>query len=54
MTEEEPQEKHPLPDEDESLAERLKEWAGETTDPPEAVDYDTAKTNPVTGQQRTP
>ena len=43
-----------LPEPDVSLMERLKEWAGEITDPPIPADYDDTRTNPVTGQRRTP
>ena len=40
--------------EDESLTEKLKGKAEELLDAPEAADYDTTKTNPVTGQRRDP
>jgi hypothetical protein len=42
-----------LPEPDVSLMERLKEWAGEVTDPPIPAKYDDTTTNPVTGQRRT-
>jgi hypothetical protein len=54
MTEHEPYENDPLPDEDKSLSDRLKEWAGEIVDPREAAEYDETKTNPVTGQPLAP
>lgn len=41
-------------DTDEGLVEKLKERARDFVDAPEAADYDTTKTNPVTGQRRTP
>jgi hypothetical protein len=43
-----------LPEPDVSLMERLKEWAGDITDPPIPPAYDDTNTNPVTGQRRTP
>ena len=43
-----------LPEPDVSLMERLMEWAGEITDPPIPADHDDTKSNPVTGQRRTP
>jgi len=43
-----------LPERDVSLVERLKEWAGEITDPPIPAKYDDTATNAVTGQRRTP
>ena len=39
---------------DESLVDRLKARTRDVVDAPEAADYDTGKTNPVTGQRRTP
>ena len=54
MIEKEPHEKDLQPEEDKPLSERLKEWAGEITNPPEAAEYDENETNPVTGQRGRP
>jgi hypothetical protein len=43
-----------LPERDVSLVERLREWAGEITDPPIPAKYNDTRTNAVTGQRRTP
>jgi hypothetical protein len=43
-----------LPEPNVSLMERLKEWAGEISDPPIPARYDDTATNVVTGQRRTP
>ena len=39
---------------DESLVDELKARTRDVVDAPEAADYDTTKTNPVTGQRRNP
>ncbi len=43
-----------LPKPDVSLMERLKEWAGEITDPPIPANDDDTRDEPVTGKGRTP